>query len=140
MTSILIVDDAQDAAETLAMLFEACGHEAHVAFDGREGVAAARHYAPHIIFLDLDMPVLDGLDAARAIRAAPEADDPFIVALTAKSGGDVQAITTAAGFDFYLRKPADSGVLLALVAELQGRRHGGGDGHPGRPNTRKLRP
>ncbi len=121
MTNILVVDDAEDAAESLALLFEACGHEAHVAFDGKQGLAAAKRYVPHIIFLDLDMPVLDGFGAARAIREAPDTDHPFIVALTAKSGADLQARTQAAGFDFFLQKPANTNALLALVDNLQDR-------------------
>ena len=121
MTNILVVDDAVDSAEVLALLFEACGHETHLAFDGRQGVEAARRHAPHIIFLDLDMPVLDGFGAARAIRDAPDTDHPFIVALTAKAGVDVQRLTDAAGFDFYLKKPADTNALLALVDDLETR-------------------
>ncbi len=123
MTNILVVDDAADAAESLALLFEACGHEAHVACDGKQGVAAAKRYGPHIIFLDLDMPVLDGFGAAREIRASPDTDHPFIVALTANSDNDVQQRTQAAGFDFFLQKPADTQALLALVEDLQGREH-----------------
>ena len=123
MTNILVVDDAEDSAEVLAMLFEAAGHEAHVAHDGREGVEEARRCLPHIVFLDLDMPELDGFGAARAIRADPDTDHPFIVALTAKAGTDVERQTAAAGFDFYLRKPADPNALLALVDKLQHRRH-----------------
>ncbi len=119
MTNILVVDDAQDAAELLAMLFQACGHDVHVAFDGDQGVQQARRYLPHIIFLDLDMPVMDGFGAARAIRAAPDMDHAFIVALTAKVDMDVRARTSAAGFDFYLQKPADTNALLALVDDLQ---------------------
>ena len=100
---------------------QACGHETHVAFNGVEGADAAKRYVPHIILLDLDMPLLDGFGAAREIRASPETDHPFIVALTAQSGRDVQARTEAAGFDFYLRKPADTNALLALVDDLKGR-------------------
>ena len=121
MTKILVVDDSVDAAELLAMLFRTCGHETHIAFDGAQAVRQAKKFVPHIIFLDLDMPVLDGFGAAKAIRAAPDTDDPFIVALTAKAGSEVQAATVAAGFDFYLQKPADTNALLALVDDL-GRR------------------
>ena len=121
MTNILVVDDTCDAAEVLALLFEARGHEVHVAYDGAQGLAATSRYLPHIIFLDLDMPVLDGFAAARAIRSAPNTDRLFIVALSAKTGDDIQARTRAAGFDFYVPKPADTDALLALVDDLQGR-------------------
>lgn len=123
MSNILVVDDAVDSAELLAMLFEAYGHEAHVAFDGAQGLAAAKRWLPHIIFLDLDMPVLDGFGTARAIRAAPDTDHPFIVALSAKVEPDIQARTLAAGFDFYLPKPADTHALLTLVDTLGDQGH-----------------
>ena len=121
MTNILVVDDAVDTAEVLKLLFEACGHVTHIAFDGLQGVAAAKKYEPHIIFLDLDMPVMDGYAAAEAIRRAPFTDDSFIVALTARSGPEVQHRTDAAGFDFSMRKPADTDALLAIVDSLMAR-------------------
>jgi CheY-like chemotaxis protein len=118
MTKILVVDDMVDAAESLAMLFTACGHETHIAHDGMQGLASAKKHVPHIVFLDLDMPLLDGYGAARAIRASKDTDHPFIVALTAQTGSDVQRRTDEAGFDFYLRKPASTNTLLTLVSDL----------------------
>lgn len=124
MANILVVDDEIDGAESLAMLFHALGHETHVAFDGLDGLKQAKRYVPHIIFLDLDMPILDGFGAATAIRKAPDTDHPFIVALTANAGMDVHQATKDAGFDFYMRKPADTNALLALVGDLEGRARG----------------
>ena len=78
-------------------------------------------FHPGIIFLDLDMPVLNGYEAARAIRAAALARQPFLVALTSSHGVAVEVATRAVGFDFYLRKPADTNALLALVDDLSTR-------------------
>lgn len=124
MTNILVADDAVDAAETLAFLFDSLGHEAHTAFDGQQAIVAAQQYAPHIIFLDLDMPVVDGYGAAQAIRSARRVDPPFIVALTGQSGPEIRRQIDAAGFDYYLCKPADTKALLALVDDLGQREHG----------------
>ena len=121
MTNILVADDGVDSAETLALLFKTLGHETHTVFDGDQALAAAEKYVPHIIFLDLDMPVRDGYEAARLIRQSNFTDHPFIVALTGQSGVDVQRRTDAAGFDFYMQKPADINALLALVSDLEGR-------------------
>src|SRR4051812_49004469 len=122
MTNILVVDDTVDAAETLALLFDTLGHETHTAFDGEQALAAAEKYGPHIIFLDLDMPVRDGYEAARSIRRSTCIDGgPFLVALTGQSGAEVRRRTNAAGFDFYLQKPADMDALMALVSDLEGR-------------------
>ena len=121
MTDILVVDDVVEAAETLALLFEAVGHVSHAAFDGAQALALARRHAPHIIFLDLDMPMLDGYGAARAIRDSDDGYNPFIVALTGQSGDDVQRAILAAGFDFYMFKPANTNALFALVDDLSSR-------------------
>ena len=121
MTNILVVDDTVDAAESLALLFDTLGHETHTAFDGEQALAAAEKFAPHIIFLDLDMPVHDGYEAARSIRRSKCTDPPFIVALTGQSGAEVRQRTNAAGFDFYMQKPANTNALLALVSDLAGR-------------------
>jgi len=68
--------------------------------------------------MDLDMPVLNGYEAARAIRADAAHEQPFLVALTASKGAAVEVATRAVGFDFYLHKPADTNALLALVEQL----------------------
>ena len=125
LTRILVVDDLKDVTETMGLLFETLGHDTRVAADGRQAVDATSAFEPEIIFMDLDMPVLNGYDAARAIRGAPLARQPFLVALTAATGAAVEVATRAVGFDFYLRKPADTNALLALVDDLSTRTRSG---------------
>lgn len=121
MTRILVVDDLKDITETMGVLFEALGHDTKLAADGRQAVDTTLAFEPDIIFLDLDMPVLNGYEAAREIRAAPLPRQPFLIALTQAHGTTVEVTTRAVGFDFYLRKPADTNALLALVADLSTR-------------------
>ena len=121
LTRILVVDDLKDITETMGLLFETLGHDTKVAGDGRQAVDEATAFEPEIVFMDLDMPVLNGYEAARAIRAAALARQPFLVALTSSHGVAVEVATRAVGFDFYLRKPADTNALLALVADLSTR-------------------
>ena len=121
LTRILVVDDLKDITETMGLLFETLGHDTRVAADGRAAVDEASAFEPEIVFMDLDMPVLNGYEAAREIRAAALARQPFLVALTAAHGAAVEIATRAVGFDFYLRKPADTNALLALVADLSTR-------------------
>jgi CheY-like chemotaxis protein len=121
LARILVADDLKDITETMGLLFEALGHDTRVAVDGQRAVEAASAFEPEIVFMDLDMPVMNGYDAARAIRAAPLAHQPFLVALTAAHGAAVEVATRACGFDFYLRKPADTNALLALVDDLSSR-------------------
>jgi len=121
LTRILVVDDLRDITETMELLFETLGHDTKVAADGQQAVEAALAFEPEIMFMDLDMPVLNGYEAARAVRASALARQPFLVALTASTGVAVEVATRAVGFDFYLRKPADTNALLALVADLSTR-------------------
>jgi CheY-like chemotaxis protein len=118
MTRILVVDDEADLADSLEMLFGAMGHDARAIYRGENAVATTAEFRPHIVFLDLQMPVMDGFAAARAICAAPGADHPFLVALSAMVGVDVRACTEAAGFDLYMTKPADTTAILSLVKDL----------------------
>jgi CheY-like chemotaxis protein len=118
LTRILVVDDLRDITESMAVLFEALGHETRTAADGRQAVDACIAFAPDIVFMDLDMPVLNGYEAAREIRAAALAKQPFLIALTQAHGVAIEVATQAVGYDFYLRKPADTNALLALVADL----------------------
>lgn len=121
MARILVVDDLKDITETTSLLLETIGHETQVAADGQQAVDATLAFAPEIIFMDLDMPVLNGYEAARAIRGAALQRQPFLVAMTASTGPSVEIATRAVGFDFYLRKPADTNALLALVSDLSTR-------------------
>ena len=121
MTRILVVDDLKDITETMGVLFEALGHDVQVAADGRQAVATALAFEPDIVFLDLEMPVLNGYETARAVRASPLPRQPFLIALTQAHGTTVEVATRAVGFDFYLRKPVDTNALLALVADLSER-------------------
>ena len=121
LTRILVVDDLKDITESMGLLFEALGHETRAAADGQQAVDLAPGFQPDIVFMDLDMPVLNGYEAARAIRAMALPQQPFLIALTAAHGVAIEVATRAVGFDFYLRKPADTNALLALVADLSTR-------------------
>ena len=125
MTRILVADDLKDITETMGLLFETLGHDTKVADNGQQAVETAAAFEPEIVFMDLDMPVLNGYEAARAIRGTPLAQQPFLIALTASTGVAVEVATRAVGFDFYLRKPADTNALLALVDDLSTRTRAG---------------
>lgn len=116
-----MVDDLKDITETMGLLFETLGHETWIAGNGQQAVDLARSTQPEIVFMDLDMPVLNGYEAARAIRASALPRQPFLIALTGSSGVAVEVATRAVGFDFYLHKPADTNALLAVLDELADR-------------------
>ena len=121
MSKIMVVDDLHDSADSLALLFDALGHTTMTSYDGRQAVDAARSFEPDIVFLDINMPVLDGYGAARALRGLLVVHPPVLVALTAVSGPDAKRRADDAGFDFYVTKPADFNVLITLVDDLSRR-------------------
>jgi CheY-like chemotaxis protein len=121
MSKIMVVDDLQDSADSLALLFDALGHTTMTSYDGQHAVQAARAFEPDIVFLDINMPILDGYGAARAMRDLRVDDPPVLVALTAVAGPDAKRRADEAGFDFYVTKPADFNLLITLVDDLSRR-------------------
>ena len=118
----LVVEDNLDAAETLRMVLEMEGLEVEVAHDGREGLAKARMFHPDLVLCDLGLPILDGYEVARALRADPELSSSTLVAVTGYALPDDQRRAIDAGFDRHLAKPVP---FAELESVLQGasRRH-----------------
>ncbi len=115
---ILVVDDNRDAAEALGRLLQLMGHEVRTAHGGDEGVAVAAEFNPDVVLMDLEMPTVDGYDAARRIRAAPKGNEPFLIALTGWGADADRRRTHDAGFDRHLVKPVNTGVLIETIADL----------------------
>ncbi|MFZ3289287.1 MAG: response regulator, partial [Telluria sp.] len=113
---ILVVDDNVDAAETLSALLELSGHAALVANDGSEALRMVQQLPPHLVFLDIGMPRMNGYEVARAIREELKLDDIVLVALTGWGGADDRARTKAAGFDRHMTKPVTIGAIEAFLA------------------------
>ncbi len=114
---VLVVDDNTDAATSLALLLRMEDYEVCTAADGEEAIERTRTFGPQIIFMDLAMPRLDGLEAARRIRALPQGEHVRIVALTGwGQEADIQR-TRDAGMDHHLTKPVS---LDALQSVLRG--------------------
>jgi PAS domain S-box-containing protein len=118
---ILVIDDNQDAAESLAMLLTIEGHDARVAMDGESGLKLAGELRPEIILLDIGLPGRDGYEIAREIRSLPWGSDVILIAATGWGQSEDKARARAAGFDFHLTKPVD---LDALARIVRGRARG----------------
>ena len=111
---VLVVDDNQDSAESLAMLLEIYGHEVQVAFSGPVALDAARTFLPDIVLLDISLPGMDGYEVARQIRA--DRTDCRLVALTGYGQDEDRQRSRDAGFDFHLVKPVDLQELVRVLA------------------------
>jgi PAS domain S-box-containing protein len=118
---VLVVDDNQDAASSLATLLELQGHDVRVAFSGRAALEIAENYAPHVVFLDIGMPDIDGYEVARRLRQHPGLQDVVVAALTGWAQQEDRRRTSAAGFDHHFVKPPDPQLLQKLLSEVTSR-------------------
>jgi CheY-like chemotaxis protein len=112
---VLIVDDNEANAETLAMVLRALGHDVRLAFDGIEGVQAAAAFHPHVVLLDIGMPRMNGYDVARHIRMQPWGREMKLVAMTGWGQEGDKRRSQDAGFDSHLVKPVDPAAVAALL-------------------------
>ncbi len=115
---IVIVDDNEDSAMTLAMLFEMTGDETQTAHDGLQAVEIAAAFQPDIALLDIGLPGLNGYEVAERIRQQPGGESIILVALTGWGQVEDRQKSSAAGFDAHMVKPVDHDALLILLQEL----------------------
>ncbi len=115
---ILVVDDNIDAADSLAILLQAQGHDTSVAYDGVEALELAEAYRPHIIFLDIGMPRMNGYDVAAALRKTSGFGRAILIALTGWGSQEDRDRSREAGFDQHLTKPASPALLKRLLATI----------------------
>jgi PAS domain S-box-containing protein len=113
---VLVVDDNQDAADSLGMLLRFLGAEVEVVHDGRAALDAMKTFRPAVVLLDLGMPGMSGLEVARRMREDTDMRDATLVALTGWGQRDDRRRTREAGFDYHLVKPADVGTLQSILA------------------------
>jgi len=113
---ILLVEDHQDTAESLAAMLEGWGHEVQVAFDGLAALRAVAALAPDVVLSDLGLPSLDGYEFARRLRQQPGFGRVLLVALSGYGREEDKRRSLEAGFDHHLVKPPDMDVLQALLA------------------------
>ena len=115
---ILVVEDQEDNRQILRDLLGSVGYDMIEAGDGEAGVAAAAAQRPDLILMDIQLPVMDGYEATRRIKANPELKGiPIIVVTSYALSGD-EAKARAAGCDAYVTKPYSPRQLLAKIKEF----------------------
>jgi signal transduction histidine kinase len=115
---ILIADDNNDALESLATLLQLSGHEVFTATNGGTALQSIERHLPEVVLLDIGMPLLDGYEVARRIRAQPWGQRITLVALTGWGQDSDRRRSREAGFDSHLVKPLDLETLTDLLARL----------------------
>ena len=98
-TRVLVVDDQHDIANVFERLLTRLGYEPHVCRSGDEALARLCEIRPRIALLDLSMPLMDGYEVARQIRARADIDQPVLIAVTGLGSAEDRRRTTEAGFD-----------------------------------------
>ena len=112
---ILVVDDYADAAESLAMLLQAEGHEVETADCGMKAIEQAQVFHPQVVLLDIGLPDLDGYEVAKRLRALPETRNAILIALTGYGQTQDCERSQSAGFNHHLLKPMNFGKLSDLL-------------------------
>jgi CheY-like chemotaxis protein len=116
---VLIVDDDQFIRKLIATTLEDVAEfDLHEAADGVEAIEVARRERPSLVFLDVDMPRLNGIETCRQLRADDDGNELTIVMLTAASGDSIESDAEQAGADLFLTKPFSPLDLLRLVDQL----------------------
>ncbi|UQA61904.1 PAS domain-containing hybrid sensor histidine kinase/response regulator [Polyangium aurulentum] len=119
---ILIIEDNQDAAESLALLLSLSGHEVESAAAGTAGVQLAGTFAPQVVLCDIGLPGgMDGYGVARALRQEEALQQPFLIALTGYGQEEDQRRAREAGFDVHLVKPVDIATLQEVLSSVAAR-------------------
>jgi CheY-like chemotaxis protein len=112
---VLVVDDNADAADSLAALLQASGHDVLVAHDGPQAIEMAGREKPDVVLLDLGLPGMDGFQVAGRLKAMPALAATRIVALTGYGQGSDREATAQAGFSAHLVKPVDYDELRRVL-------------------------
>ena len=118
MAKVLLVEDNEESRDALSRHLRRKGYEPLTAVDGREGVALARAEAPDLILMDMSLPGLDGWEATRQLKAAPQTRGIPVIALTAHAMAGDRERALEAGCDDYDTKPVDFARLLAKIEAL----------------------
>jgi two-component system cell cycle response regulator DivK len=118
MAKILLVEDNEMNRDMLSRRLQRKGYEVLIAIDGEQGVAMARAERPDLILMDMSLPILDGWEATRAIKADPSISTVPVIALTAHAMAGDQEKCVAAGCDDYDTKPVELARLLGKIESL----------------------
>ena len=121
-TKVLVIEDDRSVSEMISYNLKQAGYEVLTASDGQDGLLQAQIKSPDIVVLDLMLPVIDGLDVCRRLRAGASTKDLLIIMLTAKSEESDELIGFSLGADDYVTKPFSVKVLLERIKALRRRR------------------
>ncbi len=115
---VLVIEDNEDAADTLKCVLELCGHQVEVANDGPAAMTKARDFGPDVVLCDIGLPGMTGYDVARAFRHDDALRTVHLVAVTGYAMPEDRQKARGAGFDHHLVKPPTFEKLQKLLASI----------------------
>lgn len=115
---VLVVEDNVDAAVTMTMLLQLCGHVVRTVHDGLAALEAALDYQPQVVLLDIGLPGLNGFEVAKRLRQQPSLGKVVLVAMTGYGELAARQRSQETGFDYHLVKPADFEKLQEILANV----------------------
>ena len=113
---VLIVDDNEDAANSLALILELGGHQTASVYTAVDALQRAAAFRPEVVLLDIGLPGMDGYEVARTIQRELAGERPRLIALTGYGQASDRASALDAGFDAHVTKPATTDKLLGALA------------------------
>jgi two-component system CheB/CheR fusion protein len=116
---VLVIEDNEDAADTMREVLELGEHSVEVAYNGPDGVEKARAFHPDVVLCDIGLPKMDGYQVARAMRADPELGGIALIAVSGYAQPEDVAMARDAGFDAHLAKPPSIEDLERTMAEVE---------------------
>jgi DNA-binding response OmpR family regulator len=120
---VAVIDDNRDIVDTMTELLKAEGHDTRACYTGTDAFACVKAYDPDAVLLDIGLPGVSGWEVARQIRVAGTGEPPhrpLIIGITGEYTKSADRILSRMnGFDYYLIKPADPKVLLALLEKIK---------------------
>jgi signal transduction histidine kinase/CheY-like chemotaxis protein len=120
---ILVIEDRWENRSLLVRMLSQVGFEVLEANDGQEGVTLWQDWEPHLVLMDMRMPVMDGYEATRRIKANTEGQSTVVIAITASAFDEERAKIMATGCDDFVRKPIREALLLSKIAQHLGVRY-----------------
>lgn len=117
---VLVVEDNLGFGLSLGYMLEELGHHARICESAEEALVIAGHYAPHVAFLNIGLPGLDGFDLCDTLRAMPGLSTTLFVAFTGWTGDKFRHRAAAAGFHHYIVKPFTVEILVNVLRNLRG--------------------
>jgi signal transduction histidine kinase/CheY-like chemotaxis protein len=115
---ILVVDDNEDSAESMALLLRLWGHQVNTAHDGDAALESARSNPPEVVFLDIGLPGMDGYEVARRLRRQQDGSKLTLIALTGMGRDEDRRRAIEAGFDRHVTKPVTPETLQTIVGAV----------------------